>query len=433
MLRTYFPYHYVFIINLLCPVKLFTKYMFLSERDCYRQALDKEAIYFVDRSYLQDEAITYKQVTCYSRKGNNYCNPWTTDHTSLCTKSNRTKSLHIAKMPQRSFIVRCPVRQEDITYYHEARAFRKNSILEKSKILRVDSLRRCHCNWSDIKPNVSFEPPFAELSVNKPFLIRLAFKLRFLTILKIKLYLATNSNLIPICEAESDKFHPLRKPTIWCSLEKFIGCSKHSLVANLQSLQCINNEYKLNITIPKKRGRDLEIFENNFICNKYNDGVELVPVVFGRNHTYIIKNANNGVKRTLFNSRGIKLKGKDGVDIQIKVCKMDCICSQYITLKNCHTKQRTQKISQATLSVISVSIPLIIIVIMYDIIKKKTRNNNTEAEASTPEIIFDDFSEEMVLQPYEEQLAKECQTFDTVSKYKDEIFDQVDMPNGISL
>ena len=70
---------------------------------------------------------------------------------------------------------------------------------------------------------------------------------------------------------------------------------------------------------------------------------------------------------------------------------------------------------------------------MYDIIKKKTRNNNTEAEASTPEIIFDDFSEEMVLQPYEAQLTKECQTFDTVSKYKDEIFNQVDMPNGISL
>ena len=136
MLRTYSPYHYAFIISLLSPLKRFTECMFLSEPECYRHASYQEAIYFVNRSYGQDEDIIYKQITCYSREENNYCSSlsWTTHHTSNCIKLKSTKTLHIAKMPQHSFIVRCPLPQQGDSnyYYHKVIAFRNNTNLNKS-------------------------------------------------------------------------------------------------------------------------------------------------------------------------------------------------------------------------------------------------------------------------------------------------------------
>ena len=136
MLRIYSPYHYAFIITLQSPLKGFTECMFLSEPECYRHASYQEAIYFVNRSYGQDEDIIYKQITCYSREENNYCSSlsWTTHHTSNCIKLKSTKTLHIAKMPQHSFIVRCPLLQQDDSnyYYHRVIAFRNNTNLNKS-------------------------------------------------------------------------------------------------------------------------------------------------------------------------------------------------------------------------------------------------------------------------------------------------------------
>ena len=429
--RTYSANGYAFIINLLCLVKFFTECMFLGEPQCYKQAFHEEAIYFVNRSYFQDEGITYKQITCYSREENTNCKSLTTDHISNCTKLNRTKTFHIAKMPQHSFIVRCPLLQQGRTYLHRARAFRKDSILKKSKQLRENSVNTCYCNWSDIRSKASFQTATVEFPVNEPLSIQLAFKLDFSPPLKIKLYLAANSNLIPICEEETNPSHNVT--IISCSSEKLIGCDEPTIVVKLQSNQCLNTKYEFNITAPTKPGRGLEIFENNFICNKHNDGVEIFPILFDRSYTYFVKNASNSDQKVLLSRRRIKLRGKYGRDIEIKVCKMDCICSQYMTLNNCHFKQTTQKISQTVLTVILVSISLLLTVIICAIIRVKTRNKNTNAQEITVGNIFDDSSVGLMPQPYKAQLQQNCQTVDVISIHKKETYDQISIPHTSSL
>ena len=429
MLRTYSPYHYAFIISLLSPLKRFTECMFLSEPECYRHASYQEAIYFVNRSYSQDEDIIYKQITCYSRKENDYCSSlsWTTDHTSNCTKLKSTKTLDIAKMPQYSFIVRCPLPQQDDStyYYHKARAFRNNTDLNKSdSVFRQNRGKSCYCNWSDIRPNVSFQPVFAEFPVEKEFVLKLAFNYLENFHSNIKIYLATNSYLTPICEKETAS--RLRKSYMWCNLEKLIGCANQSLVVQLESFDCINKNYKFNITIPKKPAPKLEIFENSFICNKYSDGVEIVPVSFDESHTYFIKNSNSSGQKGLLSRRRIKLRGTDSRDIEIKVFIKDCICSQYVTLTNCHINQTTQKISRTVLAAILVSISLPLIAIICGIISKKIRNKNAKAQESTIEDIFDDSSAGMLTR-------HNCRTAGALSKHEDEIFDEINMPHGISL
>ena len=106
---------------------------------------------------------------------------------------------------------------------------------------------------------------------------------------------------------------------IWCNLEKLIGCANQSLVVQLESFDCINKNYKFNITIPKTPAPKLDIFENSFICNKYSDGVEIVPVSFDESHTYFIKNSNSSGQKGLLSRRRIKLRGTDSRDIEIKV------------------------------------------------------------------------------------------------------------------
>ena len=421
MLKTCSPYGYAFIIFVLCLVKRFTECMFLSKRQCYRKASYEKAIYFVNRSYFQDEGITYTQVTCDPGEENRFCKNWTTNHTSTCTKSNGNKTLHI-EMPQHSFIIICPLRRQSKTYYHKARAFRKNSSLGESEAFREISINTCYCNWVDIRPSVSFSLP-----ANKPFSLQLTFNSR---VSKIKLSLATNSNIIPICE---DKSGPFFKQDVFCSLENPIGCAEHSLVVRLESPRCINENYEFNRTIPKKLGRNVEIFENNFICNRYDDSVEIVPISFDESHTYFIKNPNNIVEKAVLRRRRIKLRGNSGRDIVIKVCKMNCICSQYLTLKNCHIKQTTQTISQRLLTVTLALVSLLLISIICGIILKKTRNKNTKAEEDTLKNIFDDSCLGELTQLYETQLQKNCQTVNAVSKYEDETFNQINVPHGNSL
>ena len=213
---------------------------------------------------------------------------------------------------------------------------------------------------------------------------------------------------------------------IWCNLEKLIGCANQSLVVQLESFDCINKNYKFNITIPKKPAPKLEIFENSFICNKYSDGVEIVPASFDESHTYFIKNSNSSGQKGLLSRRRIKLRGTDSRDIEIKVFIKDCICSQYVTLTNCHINQTTQKISRTVVAVILGSISLPLILIICGIIRKKIRNKNTKAQESTIEDIFDDFSAGMLTR-------HKYRTVGALSKNEDEIFDDIDMPHGISL
>ena len=109
-------------------------------------------------------------------------------------------------MPQHSFIVRCPLPQQGDSnyYYHKAIAFRNNTNLNKSDSeFRQKRGKRCYCNWSDIRPNLSFQPVFAELPVEKEFVLKLAFNYLENLHSNIKIYLATNSYLTPICEKET--------------------------------------------------------------------------------------------------------------------------------------------------------------------------------------------------------------------------------------
>ena len=393
--------------------------MFLRQPECYRTASYEKVVYFVNRSHVQDESIEYTQATCDPREENKFCKNWTTDHTSPCSKSNGNKTLHI-KIPHYSFIISCPLRQQSNTYYHEARAFRKDTSLGKSQRFREISINTCYCNWLDIRPKVTCQLPTTET-----IFLQLAFDSR---VSKIKLYLATNSNLIPICE---DKSGPFSKEKVGCTLEKPIGCAEHFLVVRLESPQCTNN-YEFNITIPKKLERKVEIFEKNFICNRYDDGVEIAPISFDGSHTYFIKNPNNSTQKALLSRRRIKLRGKPGRDIVIKVCKMNCICSPYLTLKNCHIKQTTQKISLLTVTLVLV-LMLLIAIISSIIIRKKTRNKSTKAEENTLEYIFDDSSVGVLIHPYETQLQQNCPTVNATSKHEDETFDQINMPHGNSL
>ena len=124
--------------------------------------------------------------------------------------------------------------------------------------------------------------------------------------------------------------------------------------------------------------------------------------------------------------RRIKLRGTDSRDIEIKVCIKDCMCSQYVTLTNCYINQTTQKISRTVVAVILGSISLPLVLIICGIIRKKMRNKNAKAQESTIKDIFDDSSAGMMTR-------HNCRTVGALSKNEDEIFDDINMPHGISL
>ena len=78
------------------------------------------------------------------------------------------------------------------------------------------------------------------------------------------------------------------------------------------------------------------------------------------------------------------------------------------------------------LAAILVSISLPLIAIICGIISKKIRNKNAKAQESTIEDIFDDSSAGMLTR-------HNCRTAGALSKHEDEIFDEINMPHGISL
>lgn len=427
-LRNYILRYPVLIVNITFSVKhCITGSVFVDKPLCYRQAFSEEVITFVNKSFHQTQDILFKQVTCYSKSQNTFCTNFEENYTAACTVSNLNETLrnstptnhrnitHVCVIFRwtNAFPLRCPLvakNQQNIVV--KAQAFRNHSLIgESSSISLLPATSTCYCNWSDLVPKVTFIPTPIVLPRNKKVTAKLIFKMASHFTLKLAAYLVGSSTRKTI----SDKQTLSGNGTITFNLDHLIGCNEHSFVVNLSSQHCIRS-HELIMTIPKKLKTDFKVSQKDFICKLHGDKVILHPSSLN-NFNYTIKNSDGIVQEGSFNKREIKLKKNFKKNIQIKICKMVCVCSNYVELKNCHFKKEAYKRSKVTLSVLLVSVALLLMVcVAFFIIRKKR-------QITTPEAIFDDSTVPMVESQSEVQPFPVYST--TVPQNEDETFDQL--------
>ena len=98
---------------------------------------------------------------------------------------------------------------------------------------------------------------------------------------------------------------------------------------------------------------------------------------------------------------------------------MDCICSNYVELKNCYFIKEAHKNSMVTLLVVLVSVAILMVfIVLFFIIRKKRK-------IRTPEVVFDDSTVPMVESQSEIQPFPVYST--AVPQNEDETFDQLDL------
>ena len=417
-LRNYILCYHALIVNIIFSVKHgITGSIFVDKPLCYRQAFSEEVIAFINKSFYQTQDILYKQVTCYSKPQNNFCANFEENYRTACTVSNLNETFQTSTPPTNAFPLRCPlVAKNGQNIMVKAQAFRNRSLIgESSFIILIPAHSTCYCNWSDLVPKVTFIPRPIVLPINKKVTAKLFFKMASHFPLNVDTYLVGNCTRKTI----SQKQTIFGNRTITFNLDNLIGCNEHSFVVKFSSQHCMRS-HEFTMTIPKKLKTDFKVSQKDFICRIHGDKAILYPSSLNNRYKYTIKYSGGIAQEGSLKKRGIKLKKNFKNDIQIKICKMDCICSKYVELKNCHFKEEAHKNSRVILLVVFISVALLLVVCvaLFFIIRKKR-------EIRTPEVIFDDSTVPMVESQSEIQPFPVYNT--TVPQNEDETFDQLDL------
>ena len=362
--------------------------IFMNETQCYREALSQEMIYFVNNSYYQDASITYKQVTCYSRVGNNYCINFEENHTESCITSNGYQFPNNVNQPNNTFFIRCRLDTKTspyISHVMKAKAFRNNELIGESEPKTVGDTSTCYCNWNSITPEASFAP-IVESPVTEKFEVKLGFKSIYAFNLKIEIYLIATSIKMQICQKETKQYISGNK-TIKCILDNLVECENYVLSFKIHSETCHNEIYKFNKTLLMQYKKNLKINKSNFSCKQHGDDMVLIPVLIGQDHKYMHKNSNKIAEEGLRRKRETNLSNNYNKLMKIEMCKISCSCRQYVTSKICSNRHRKSKVSKLMLVIILVSIIVFIVVTTVAIwLFKRRRQERLEA----PGEILDD-------------------------------------------
>ena len=369
--------------------------IFMNKAQCYREALSQEIIYFVNNSYYQDASITYKQVTCYSREGNNFCINFEENHIESCITSNGYEFPNNVNQPNNTFFIRCRLDTKTSSYIShvmKVKAFRNNELIgESSKSETVDVTSICYCNWTSITPEVSFAP-IVESPVTEKFEMKLSFKSIYAFNLKIEIYLIATSIKIQICQKETKQYISGNK-TIKCILDNLVECENYALSFKLHSATCHNEIYKFKKTLQMQYKKNLKINKRNFSCKQHGDDMVLIPVLIGQDYKYMHKNSNKIVEEGLRRKTETNLSNNYNKLLKIEMCKISCSCRQYVTSKICSNRHRKSKVSKLMLVIILVSIIVFIVVTTVAIwFFKRRRQERLEASGE----ILDDSTVLMV-------------------------------------
>ena len=409
----------VLILNFLCLVKYrVVGSIFANKPQCYRQAFSEEVVYFVNKSYINDPNIRYKQIICYPEQRNWFCDlNFDRNETTTCESSSANETFGNLDHPSNTFLIRCSL---VINYYDgivvRSEAFKNDSLIGKSDSKYVSFSGTCNCNWSDILPTVNFIPRHVLLPTTEPtepISLKIDFKIASKFNINVKYFLATNFTQKPICKKDFDRFIRENK-TVVCTVDNSIGCNETSIVLKLRSQICEQENYEYSTPIPKIL-KNISISKGDFTCKTHNDDVVLDPLSSYKDYKYVIRNSAEVIQNGFIGTTGIKLGKTKEKQIQIKLCKLECICSQYITLEICHSEYSPKKMPKLILVAILMSAALILILSIaafYIYLERRRRE--------TFETIFDDSTVAMTKQTNGIQPPPLSNA--------DEIFDAIDLP-----
>ena len=383
--RNYFFTYQALILSLLCLVKYRTvRSIFVDQPQCYRQAFSEEVVYFVNKSYINDTSIRYKQIICYPEERNWFCHlKFDENETTTCESSSANKTFGNLDHPSNAFSIHCHL----IKYYNnvvvKSEAFKNDSLIGKSESKTVSLTETCNCNWSDILPTVNFLPRKVLLPTSEPISLKIDFKIASQFNMNVKYFLATNFSQKPICKGDFDRYISKNK-TVVCTVDHLIGCNETSIVLKLRSRICEQENYEYFTSIPKIL-KNISISKGDFTCKTHNDDVVLVPLSRYEHYKYVIRNSTEIIQDGFIDTTEIKVGKTKEKQIQIKLCQLDCICSQYITLEICHSKYSPKKMSKLILVVILVSVALMLVISIAVFCIYRGRR-----QRKTSETIFDD-------------------------------------------
>ena len=418
--RNYLLAYQWLILNLLCLVKyrIFGS-IFVDKPQCYRHAFSEEVVYFVNKSYISDSSITYKQIICYPEQRNGFCVPkFEKSETTTCESSSANKTSGNLDHPINTFLIRCPFVLKYFGNFVISEAFKNDSLIAKSNSKLVSITGTCNCNWSDILPTVNFLPRQVLLPTTESISLKIDFKIADKFNINVKYFLATNFTQKRICKKDFDRYISENK-TVVCTVDDLIGCNETSIVLRLHSRVCKRENYEYSVPIPKIF-KNFSISKGDFTCKTHDDEVVLVPHSRYKRYKYVIRNLTEAIQDGFIDTEEIKVGKTKQKQIQIKFCERDCICSQYITLGICRSKYSPEKTSKLILVVIFVSVALMLIIsiVVFCIYRKRRQRR-------TCETIFDESTV-----PMTEQLngiQPPPLYSDASRKHEDETFDAIDL------
>ena len=328
--------------------------IFINNPECYRQAFLEEVFYPVNKTYIHLEHIKYIQVICYPQLENMFCNKFEI-HESI-----RCRIASVPDISKNSVSLRCPLRTKNFTDMKvvKARAFKDNLLIDESQPKLMSLWSVCYCNWDDIRPKMSFVFSRAQFTQREKVFLKLDFKTTYQFNLRIETYLVTKYRQISICKKEIPK-SVSKNITVVCNLEQHLDCKNYSVLLRMNSFLCRNQTYELTRVIPTQFKEPFVIFENNFTCKKDGNNLIVAPVLLDKVFKYTVKVSDMIVQEGIFNQTGLKLKGYYDSEIQIRVCKTNCICSNYIVLNH---KHEFNNVSNVMITVISLSVAVLIVV-----------------------------------------------------------------------
>lgn len=375
---------YVLQLDLLClTIYTIAESIFLDKPQCYRDALSQKMIYFVNSSYYQDANITYKQVTCYSRPGNNFCNNFEENHIESCITSNGSEFPNNVNQPNNTFFIRCRLVTKTSPYVMKAKAFRNNKSIAESEEKVADESSSCYCNWTSISPEISFAP-IVESPVTEKIEVKLGFKSIYAFNLNITIYLIATSIKKQVCQKETEQYISGNKIII-CILDKLVECKNYKLNIKIHCETCHNEIYNFNKTLPMHYRKDLKMRTNDFTCKQHGDDMVLVPVLIEQDYKYLRENSNKVVEEGFRRKTQKNLSKKYNKFMKIEMCKIICSCRQYVTSKSCSNRHKKTEVSKSMLMVILVSIIIVILVLatVASCIFKKRRQERLKASRGT--------------------------------------------------